>query len=309
MKKVTVYYGVPAAWVHISGDDAPDFLQSQFSNDIRNSQDREVTYGLWLNRKGRVIADSFLLRGDGNAYRAVSYFSRASDLVAKLDENIIADDVVLANHTEKAGLISWWGGGAEDLLKAFGWENPAKGTYVETALGPVFRGRRSREANFDLVASKDRVPEFVDLLGRQSNSLSICRATEESLFGSRIKAGIPAVPQDIGPDDLPQEGSLEGDAVSFTKGCYLGQEVMARLQSMGRRRRGLFMVNCRLEDLPDNVPCKLFRGKEAVGDLRSVGTFDGGVLGHALLKLDAIKGADAFSFTPDGPQGVTLPCR
>ena len=309
MKEVAVYYGVPAAWVEISGDDAPDFLQSQFSNDIRNSRDREVTYGLWLNRKGRVIADSFLLRGDGNAYRAVSYFSRACDLVAKLNENIIADDVVLANHTVNAGLISWWGEGAEDLLKAFGWENPGPGTYVETAWGPVFRGRRSREANFDLVASSDRAPEFVDLLNGQRHSLSICRATEESLVGSRIKAGIPAVPQDIGPGDLPQEGGLEGDAVSFTKGCYLGQEVMARLKSVGRRRRGLFLVNCRLEDLPGKVPCNLFRGKVAVGDLRTVGTFDGGVLGHALLKLDAVKGADAFSFTPEGPQGVTLPCQ
>ncbi len=58
----------------------------------------------------------------------------------------------------------------------------------------------------------------------------------------RIQADIAAVPRDIGPDDLPNEGGLEKIAISYTKGCYLGQEVMARLKSMGQVRRQLLRV-------------------------------------------------------------------
>jgi tRNA-modifying protein YgfZ len=57
-----------------------------------------------------------------------------------------------------------------------------------------------------------------------------------------LAAGVPAIPAEFGPSDLPQEAELEHTAISFTKGCYLGQEVMARLHAMGQVRRRLVRV-------------------------------------------------------------------
>ena len=99
----------------------------------------------------------------------------------------------------------------------------------------------------------------------------------------RIAAGVPAVPADIGPSDLPHEGGLDAPAVSYTKGCYVGQEVMARLRT-GTIRRRLARVRGPGEPPPSGTP--LFQGAQKVGELRSTcADGAGGWLGLALLTL------------------------
>jgi folate-binding protein YgfZ len=101
----------------------------------------------------------------------------------------------------------------------------------------------------------------------------------------RVQARVPAVPVDIGPGDLPNEGALEVDAISYTKGCYLGQEVMARLKSMGKVRRRLLRVTGAIAEWPP-LPASLFLGERKVGELRSAVRADGGgFVGLAMLSL------------------------
>jgi folate-binding protein YgfZ len=106
---------------------------------------------------------------------------------------------------------------------------------------------------------------------------------------------------DVGPSDLPNEAGLETDAISFKKGCYLGQEVMARLQSMGRVRRRLRRVRSRGPAIP--APgAALFCGGRPAGEMRSaVVDGAGGAIGLAMLSLLAL--------TPDGALslGAELP--
>ena len=83
----------------------------------------------------------------------------------------------------------------------------------------------------------------------------------------RIAAGIPAVPQDVGPGDLPNEGGLEDAAISTTKGCYLGQEIMARLKTRGRLRRRLTRV--RGTGSVPALPAVLWQAGRKAGELRS----------------------------------------
>ena len=66
----------------------------------------------------------------------------------------------------------------------------------------------------------------------------------------RIRAGLVAIPREIGPNELPQEGGLEENFVDFDKGCYLGQEVMARLHAMGKARRRAVPVYWTEQELP-----------------------------------------------------------
>src|SRR5690606_4378085 len=93
---------------------------------------------------------------------------------------------------------------------------------IAAAGGLVFRGRRSIEENWEVVYPI--APGESDIAGVVTNGLRALDA--EEMERTRIGAGIPAVPRDIGMGELPNEGGLEATAISYTKGCYLGQEVM-----------------------------------------------------------------------------------
>ena len=115
----------------------------------------------------------------------------------------------------------------------------------------------------------------------------------------RVAASRPAVPRDIGPDELPQEGGLEVDAVAFNKGCYLGQEVMARLHAMGRVRRRLLRVRG-VGALPAAGQA-LFDGERRVGEVRSVVGDGDGFLALALLTLPLSGDFGPLALNAGGP--------
>jgi hypothetical protein len=122
----------------------------------------------------------------------------------------------------------------------------------------------------------------------------------------RIAARIPAVPADVGPTDLPNEGGLEADAISYTKGCYLGQEVMARLKSMGQVRRRLLRVRGTGASLPA-LPAPVFRGARQVGELRSaVSDEAAGWIGLAMVSLMHLTPGAELAFAPDSSTALRL---
>ena len=279
----------PAAWLRVSGSDAATFLQGQFTNELRGLGPGEAVYGLWLNVKGRVLADSFVWSGPGvGEFWVGSYFSPGATVRARLDSFVIADDVVIEDLTNEWTGVALLGEGATAALAA------------ETREGFVFRGRRVREENTEWVfpiASADAVR--VRLAGlRELDSNEIARL--------RINAGIPAVPADIGPADLPNEGGLDTEAISYTKGCYLGQEVMARLKAMGSVRRRLLRVAGAGEPCP-NLPAELFMGERQVGELRSAARDgSGGFIGLAMLSLLHVTEDAALAFAADAAPTVRL---
>ena len=254
----------PASWLHVAGPDAFAFLQGQFSNDLRalDQSQGEAVHGLWLNQKGRVLADGFVLRtGKPDGFWVGSYFSPAVTVRERLESHLIADDVQIEDQTDR-----WHG------LTVFGAVAPADVVGVEAI---SFRGRRGGSPSREWLMTR----EPVQLQGRL---LSGAEMQER-----RITAGIPAVPLDIGPGDLPQEGGLETVAVSFNKGCYLGQEVMARLQSMGTPRRRLFRVASDGTIPPVGTP--LQQEGRTIGEMRSSGVTKNGFIGLAMLQLAPLK--------------------
>jgi hypothetical protein len=94
---------------------------------------------------------------------------------------------------------------------------------------------------------------------------------------------VPAIPAEFGPGDLPQEAGLETVAISFTKGCYLGQEVMARLQAMGQVRRRLVRVAGL--GLAPAAGVELLQAGRRVGELRAAEHYGTGWLGLAMVNL------------------------
>lgn len=292
----------PAAWLRVTGGDAATFLQGQFSNDLRGLlAGAGAVYGLWLDVKGRVLADSFVMRGSGSGSDADgpwfwvgSYFSPATVIRSRLESHIIADDVSIEDATAA------WAGVALFGPEALG--VPVEKCHLMGDIFPtlVFRGRRASIENAEGVfplAAMDRVKaEFAGW-----PVLDAARMEQQ-----RIAAGFPAVPVDVGPGDLPNEGGLEASAISYTKGCYLGQEVMARLKSMGRVRRRLLRVTGTAAEFPA-LPAALFLGGRKVGELRSaVQAEGGGFAGLAMLSLLHLTPAARLAFAAGAEAMVQL---
>jgi folate-binding protein YgfZ len=106
----------------------------------------------------------------------------------------------------------------------------------------------------------------------------------------RIARGLPLWNIDVGPDTLPPEAGFESDAISPTKGCYIGQEMISRLRSVGHVNRHLCILASRLS--PSTCPnisapasCKSEDGKD-VGSLTSFATVDGLVVALAMIKRE-----------------------
>ena len=126
-----MFHWRPAGWLRISGPDAFDFLQGQLTNDLRELERQPAVYGLWLNLKGKVLADSFVLRAtEPDVFWVGSYFSPAAVIQERLEGFIIADDVVVEDATAGWAGVSIMGPTAGKLQD----EPPL--------VGVIFPGRR-----------------------------------------------------------------------------------------------------------------------------------------------------------------------
>jgi tRNA-modifying protein YgfZ len=284
----------PAAVLRVSGEDALPFLQGQFTNELRHPGGRLCRYGLWLSQKGKVLADSFALR-DGSAWWLVSTHSSSTSIRERLEAYIIADDVQVEDVTSQ---WTGWLLGAEagrTLASRLHMSLPEADSWGGDGMF-LFRSRRIPDA-WELM-----VPAGRDLTGvgeLQSN------ANEVDVERSRIASGLPLVPADLGPNDLPNEGGLEEIAVSYTKGCYLGQEVMARLKSMGQVRRRLHVVETQSDPLAPGAD--LFVGSKKAGEVRSTAPKPGGgSVALAMISLINAQGVNALSSQPEAPPTVKL---
>ena len=235
------------AVVRVTGEDAAAFLQGQCTADLRTVA---LTDALWLNRKGRVLAHTIVSKEADGSFLLLCPHLTAEEVIAVVTANVIADDVVATD--ESAAWGRWIAWGAE----------PAG------ADAKLFPTRRFGVTAWDVLAPAGTV------IPGEASSLA-------ELDGLRIRAGIPAVPADCGAGEFPQECGLDA-WVSYTKGCYLGQEVMARIQSMGSLRRILRQV---AGPVAVGQELKTPEGKNA-GVVRSAA----GDVGLALVSVDLTEG-------------------
>jgi folate-binding protein YgfZ len=238
---------VDTAVVRVTGEDAAAFLQGQCSAELRTVA---LTDALWLNRKGRVLAHTVIAKEADGSFLLLCPHLGAEALIAVVTANVIADDVIATDET--AQWQKWVAWGAEPAL----------------AGAKVFATRRFAVDAWDVLTPAGSV------MPGELGSLA-------ELDSARIAAGVPSVPADCGANEFPQECGLDA-WVSYTKGCYLGQEVMARIQSMGSLRRILRRVS---GPVSVGQELKTPEGK-VVGTVRSAA----GDVGLALVSVDLAEG-------------------
>jgi len=254
-----------------------------------------AAYGLWLNQKGKVLADGFVIIEAPDNVWIVSLFGSALVIRERLEAYIIADDVSITDVTTDWQGLALGGPDAEAWLVREAGGLPAAGEFIRAGGGFVFNGRRGEGASFEWLA-----PALMPV------PAGLTDVSAEDLERLRIAAAIPRVPQDVGSGDLPNEGGLDAVGISYTKGCYLGQEVMARLKAMGTVRRRLVRVRGGGR-MPPSVPAALLQGERRVGELRSVvADGAGGFIGLALVNKLGLDPAALLALEPGGDGFIEL---
>jgi folate-binding protein YgfZ len=257
----------------VTDEDAADFLQSQFSHDLRPFEAGRCRYGLWLNVKGKVIGDSLVLCEGPEQFRVLSERCAHESLVEHLERHIIADDVQLEVQVPRF-VLELSAAAVEEL----GMVLPDLGQFISVESGACLIC--AREGLYQLVHDSEAESDVVVERLFSAGFYSLSEA-EHGLL--RIAAERPLVPDEVGLTDMPGEGGLDLDAVSFQKGCYLGQEVVARLHHVGKPRRGLYVVQSRgaVPSLPSQL---CLSDAQPVGELRTAYDDDGNWTGVAMLK-------------------------
>jgi tRNA-modifying protein YgfZ len=288
----------PAAVLKILGEDALTFLQGQFTQELKSPLNQLCAYGLWLNQKGKVLGDSFALK-DGAEWWLVSPSTPAAVLRDRLEAYIIADDVNISDESADWRGAVLLGADAAARFQQEGVTLPQPGAWARLPGGMLFRGRRDQGESWEWL-HRSEGDSGVDLrrFGTEIGVLDFQRR--------RIRAGRPEIPTEFGPGDLPNEAGLEADAISFTKGCYLGQEVMARLKSMGQVRRRLVVVEGAGPVVA--VPAALHAKGKRVGELR-VAVADSApdsFVGLAMISLLGLDPTAPLSLQSDGVGEVKI---
>jgi tRNA-modifying protein YgfZ len=260
-----VYEHSDVAFVRVAGRDAARLLQNVVTSDIEGLAVGEGQYGLALTPKGKPIADAWIVREAEDSYVCVCEPFAQEDLAAMLRRYRLASRVDIAVVTGERALL-------ERPLAA-----PAEGWHAGP-LGALLLTTSVRTA-WDAALAEGAVPIGAD--------------TRETL---RIERGVPRFGVDFDSSSLPAEAGVVERAVSFTKGCYIGQEPVVRLAHRGHANRELRRLH--LDEVPA-LPATLLDGEREVGRLTSVaGVPEGGAAalgyvrrtvadGAALVALDA----------------------
>jgi folate-binding protein YgfZ len=263
MNDISSQYGITAegaGWaetpgrgrLRFDGHDRLAFLQALLSNDVASLEAGRGVYAVYLTPQGRMIADLRLYERGGFLVADVPA-SEAASLAARLDGMIFTEDVRVSDVSASIVQLTIVGNGAAEVIApAFSLDPDtvrALAVLSQLGAGDVFIARTDD-------AERPSYDVFVDAGSRRDDAVAALeaagarRVSNELLDALRIEAGRPAFGRDMTHETIPLEAGLLDRAISTTKGCYVGQEVIVRVLHRGGGRVVKRLVKL---DLPSSL--------------------------------------------------------
>jgi folate-binding protein YgfZ len=258
----------------VRGAEAADFLQGQVSNDVEALSPGQGCYATVLSVKGKLRTDLRVLRGEDFFWLDSEAIGHAV-LRHMLTTYTLGRDVQWKDLTEDHAQLSLVGPAVDGLVDD---APPAdEHSFVDSGTGLVVR----TALGLDLLCSRSRADEWRERLAAEPVS-------EEAVECLRIESGRPRLGYDMDAETMPQEAGINDRAVSFTKGCYVGQETVARLHYRGKPNRHL--RGLRLSE-PAQRGTDILLGERVVGRLGSTCVSPRfGPIALALVRREAVPG-------------------
>lgn len=257
--------------IRLTGEDRLSFFHNFCTNDIKDLETGQACEAFILNSKGKILnfvhainlPDELLLYSNG---------TNVEPTIAHLDMFLIREDVAIEDATTKWTGLFISGEKSEECLAKLGVELPEKNRF-----------QRSQCQHFGILLGNLEVAGFGYLLLTCESQLSslesalaaagIAKCSQEALQVTRIENATPWNELDVSENNLPQELQRDSKAINFNKGCYLGQETVARIDARGRVNR--LLVSIRFSEtsptgLSPTVGHVLTQDGQPVGNVSSV---------------------------------------
>ena len=237
----------------VSGRDRAEYLQGLLSNDIVALKPGGGCYAAYLTPQGRMIAD-VLVYELGDLILLTMSGDVTATVLGKLDQFIFSEDVKLGDVTETFGQWAVIGPGAAhvvadvltgvsaSLLNALNDHGNAK-AMLDGQPAIVARVTDTGEPGFDVFVERAQTDALKVKL-RSAGAIPIDAATADTV---RIESGVPLFHRDMDEETIPLEAGIEGRAISLTKGCYVGQDVIIRVLHRGHGRVARRLVGLLIE--------------------------------------------------------------
>jgi tRNA-modifying protein YgfZ len=283
----------------LTGAGAKEFLQGQVSNDVESLSPGTGCYATFLTPKGKMLGDLRIL-DTGDALLLDTERVTLQDLFNMIRRFSVGYDVQLHKRTLERGLLSLLGPEAENPVGADGLAAAEHSHVPLDVAGVAVRAIRT-DVGIDLLCDASYTAGLRDRL-LEDDTVEVSEAAAECL---RVELGRPRYGVDLDDTVIPQEAGLNERAVSFTKGCYVGQETVARLHYRGKPNRQL--RGLRLSG-PAGTGDELRLGEKVVGRLGSVAESPRfGWIALALVRREAPVGSTVSVGGEAEAQVVELP--
>jgi folate-binding protein YgfZ len=225
-----------AKW-RLSGADRVRYLNGQVTNDVRLVKPDAAMHACVTNLKGRIEGDVFI-HADGDGLIIDAPEGLREILGNRLERYIIADDAVLEDITDEWCLWHFFG--------------------TEPETGRKVQSQRFGIPGWDVWLPVSECPESRHRLS----------AADAEAF--RILQRVPAYPGELNADTFPQEAGLEKTTMSYTKGCYIGQEILSRIKTTGKMPRELIAWTAAEREAEISAGASLFAGEKSIGTITSL---------------------------------------
>jgi folate-binding protein YgfZ len=232
-----IYDLASRAKIQLTGNDRVRWLNGMLTNNIRDLAVGHGVYAFLLNPQGHILGDLYAYNR-GEAILVDTDRSQLEKILATFDHYIIMDDVEVTNLNEQMTAVGLAGPDAKRVLEAAGFNVPAlqplQVADVEwNGIATIMiAGEQERYPSFEVWHAPDKSRDALAALEHAGGK----RVSSEALELYRVALGIPRYGQDIRERDLPQETEQQR-ALNFSKGCYVGQEIVERIRSRGNVHR------------------------------------------------------------------------
>src|SRR5712692_2604230 len=229
--------------LRLTGPDRAGFLHGMVTNEIKRLADGATTYAALLSSKGAMVSDARILKRPSDLLLDVEPgYSEA--VRSFLQKYIISEDVEVSDVTAELALLRVMGPQAAAILQAtWGPQVPLPGDNRGQPIGDdggIWLLRRAPWGDrcVDLLVPRGQLEEAYERLLERGGPLGMKPAGFDALEILRVEEGIPRFGQDMDERTIPLEANLEA-AISYDKGCYIGQEVIARATFRGHVNKKL----------------------------------------------------------------------
>jgi folate-binding protein YgfZ len=278
--------------IAVTGPDAAEYLQGQLTNDVEALEPGDGQYAALLDRKGHMQSDMRVLRLGAEEILMDTEGVAREAVLKHLTMYSVGRDVAVADASDERVILSLIGPRSVEIAGTAALpENACEETRV-AGVACLAAGSREGIDLIAAVADRERLREALV----EAGAVEVSAEAAEIL---RIEVGRPRFGAEMGAETMPAEAGIVEDAVSFTKGCYIGQETVARLHYKGRPNRHLRGLKLSAPAEP-GAPLRI--GEKEVGRLGSAGVSPAlGPIGLAILRREAEPGVELAV----GEDGVT----